>query len=181
MRRLIENKGLRTCQPVGKRIAARLGLRRDETHERKARAVEAGPGKRRHDGGGAGNGNDAEPCLANGLDRTGARIGHAGRARIGNERHLFAFLKKLDDLLGTMPFVVLPNRQKFYTNAKFIQKLAGFACILSGDNISQSEYPERPQCNISKIADRQPDDVKRAVGAVLPRQARRLNQSVRCP
>ena len=70
MRRLIENKGLRTCQPVGKRIAARLGLRRDETHERKARAVEAGPGKRRHDGGGAGNGNDAEPCLANGLDRT---------------------------------------------------------------------------------------------------------------
>ena len=66
-----------------------------------------------------------------------------------------------------MPFVVLPNRQKFYTNAKFIQKLAGFACILSGDNISQSEYPERPQCNISKIADRQPDDVKRAVLAVI--------------
>ena len=112
VRRLVEHEGFGASRKNLKRLAPCFGLRRHEPREREPLSEKTRRRKRRHDGACARNGNDTVPRLAHRIHGAGARIGNGGRTRIGHQCDALPLLEQSYDLIGAVPFVVLPHRQE---------------------------------------------------------------------
>lgn len=98
------------------------------------------------------------------LRQKAAGVADAGRARVGDQRHIQILLQHArDDRRGAVFLVVLVVGDAGRVDFKMVEQRAGHARILGGDQIAVPQRLQRTRADIGEIANRRGDNKRRGM------------------
>ncbi len=103
---------------------------------------------------------DRQAFLDHGAHQLESGIGHQGRAGIAHQRDALSPMQPLQQTRPLAPGVVIVIGGEGFGDAMDGQKLAGDTRILGGNDIAPPQHIQRPQGDVTRIADRRGRDIK---------------------
>ena len=141
--------------------AAALGVfAREEAVEQEARQVEAGDRQRRDRRAAAGHADHRDAGLYGGADQLVARVGDAGRARVGDDGDAFACEHLADEVLGLAVLVEFVVRHQLVADAQQVQQHHRAAGVLGCDDVDIRQDLDAAGRHIPRIADGRGDNIE---------------------
>jgi hypothetical protein len=116
------------------------------------------------EGGGAGDGDDAQVPLGAGAHEAVAGVVDAGRARVRDERHRGALFHHPRQLLGALALVVLVVADGARADAEVFEQRARPARVLARDHVHLREHAQRTPRHVLQIPDGRGDEIERPCG-----------------
>ena len=157
-------------------------LRGQEPLERPARARDPGRGDGGQHGRGAGHRDHGAPRRGPGGHQPLARVGHDGRARVGDQREVGAAGEVREELALLRGAALRVVAGRVGRDLVALEEPAGDPRVLGGDQRHGAQDLERPERDVAEVPDRRRDDVQGPAGRAPWRRHRPASGArTRCP